>query len=372
MSNPKRLSDYIEHDMDAAHVEHLWKSIEKNQPRPAAAARRSNLYWGLAALAAGVSLGWFFGAPSQKPPTVTAKSTPAETPVEPLQAVSNASATHEPTGSQWESTADTLSFHLADEARVQLLPRSKLVLRESDSLGVTLELKEGQATFGATEAEKKRLTIHAGPVVVRAIGTSFLVARSLIGEKEEIRVSVQQGSAEVRGPDGDFKRLATGESWSVQLASVKSHETSGDDPTRVAKDSSENPRHSRAAPTIDDQARTLFDSARAEKNNGRPAVAAALYQQFLTQYPSHSRIGLAALELGRLKLDQLGDAQGAIAPLQRALRNGAGGLGDDTLARLAQAQAQAGQTAACHESRKRYLQKYPKGVHLKQIRTLCP
>jgi hypothetical protein len=71
-------------------------------------------------------------------------------------------------------------------------------------------------------------------------------------------------------------------------------------------------------------------------------------------------------------MDHLGDVAGAIAPLKTAASRGAGGLGDDAPARLAQAYSRLGQSAACQSARERYMKSYPQGVHVKQVRKLCP
>lgn len=78
------------------------------------------------------------------------------------------------------------------------------------------------------------------------------------------------------------------------------------------------------------------------------------------------------MELGRLKMDHLGDMKGAIPWLSTAASLGAGGLGDDALARLVVARARLGQTAACKKVRANYLKAYPNGVHVRQVEALCP
>src|SRR5690606_30912927 len=93
-----------------------------------------------------------------------------------------------------------------------------------------------------------------------------------------------------------------------ELSKVAERETSKKDDSRSAE-----------------LARDLFAEARAARNAGDAARAAQLYQQFLNQHSKDPRAGVAALEVGRLRMDELGDVSGAIAPLSRAARSAGSG-----------------------------------------------
>jgi hypothetical protein len=81
---------------------------------------------------------------------------------------------------------------------------------------------------------------------------------------------------------------------------------------------------------------------------------------------------LSAFELGRLRMDRLGDAAGAISALERAVALNVGPtFREDALARLVTAYAAQGNAAACARARDRYLASYPSGVHAGAVAGRC-
>jgi hypothetical protein len=58
--------------------------------------------------------------------------------------------------------------------------------------------------------------------------------------------------------------------------------------------------------------------------------------------------------------------------LNRAAALGAGGLGDDALARLVMAHDQLGHRGTCQSLKERYLSNYKKGVHRARVERSCP
>ena len=86
------------------------------------------------------------------------------------------------------------------------------------------------------------------------------------------------------------------------------------------------------------------------------------------QHPRDPRAGLAAFELGRLRMDRLGDMPGAVVALQQAVALAPGAeLREDALARLVAASAAAHDRAGCARARTRYLTEYPTGVHHRTV-----
>jgi hypothetical protein len=93
-----------------------------------------------------------------------------------------------------------------------------------------------------------------------------------------------------------------------------------------------------------------------------------MYQELLASYPRDPRAGLAAFELGRLRMDRLGDLPGAVRALQQAVALAPGAeLREDALARLVAASAAAHDHAVCARTRARYLTDYPSGVHHRTV-----
>ena len=367
--NQHRLADHIEQNLSDSQMENLWKGISarRDEYQPKTRRRRSAALIGSFAVAAGVLLGWYFGVPLHQAENHAAVTTITET-----------ARVFEAGGAALQTANDKMSVDLIEGSVLTLAPHTRIMMKETSSADVALRLQEGRVACDVAKDKDRTFSVHAGPVTVTVVGTRFTVERSLLLSGEKILVEVERGLVEVNGPDGVVKRLAAGESWSLKVASDKSIE--GDKAqaaalkTRktAAASAEKKKRTPAAAEEARDAARELFEDARAKRNTGQAAAAAILYEKFLSKYASDGRAGVAALELGRLKMDQLGDPAGALAPLKRAANLGAGGLGDDALARLAQAYSRLGQVDSCKRVRARYLKSHPQGVHVEQVRALCP
>ena len=85
----------------------------------------------------------------------------------------------------------------------------------------------------------------------------------------------------------------------------------------------------------DTDAKELFEQARRLWRDGHIREAADAYQALLSSHPRDPRAGLAAFELGRLRMDRLGDMPGAVQALERAVALAPGAeLREDAMARL--------------------------------------
>lgn len=362
------LSEYLVEPESDARIEQIWRGIEARQDeyvRPVSK-RKVMVVSGALAVAAGVLLALFVGAPSDTNG--------------PNGSDSVALSAHQlNVGAKMRTATEEISVNLADGSLVTLGPESSVALQETKSANIALNLEVGRVECNVVKEKRRVFSVLAGDVTVRVIGTQFSVERFPVKSGERVMVEVREGVVEVRGPDGIGKRLSAGESWSVTVATDRSgpqpekqsaeahaagpqeESTEMTEKSVVRKDETQSPA----------QARDLFADARAARNAGDAARAAQLYQEFLTQQARDPRAGVAALELGRLRMDQLGDVSGAIAPLSKAATTGSG-LGDDALARLARAHALLGQVSSCQSARARYLKSYPQGVHVEQVRALCP
>lgn len=364
-----RLAQHIEDPVSDERLERIWQKIEDrhDEYRPSSSRMRLAVAFGGLAIAAGVALGWFVGAPLHEgTESLAARATSA-----PLFEV----------GAALSTAAEKMSVALEDGSKVTLAPRSRVSMQNTDSEDVALNLAEGRITCQVAKDKGRTFSVLAGDVVVRVVGTSFSVERVELGSAEKVTVDVSEGIVEVSGPDGVTKRLGAGESWSVRLESPVPKESPGRLESEEVLAAVEAPKAALPVGSVDahvvssaprqDTTRDLFTEARQKRNRGDAAGAAQLYQLFLKESPADARAGVAALELGRLRMDQLGDPAGAIGPLTRAASGVGGGLGDDALARLVQARAQLGQMAACKSVRARYLATYPKGVHVERVRAAC-
>ena len=102
------------------------------------------------------------------------------------------------------------------------------------------------------------------------------------------------------------------------------------------------------------------------------AHAVAAYELLLAKYPTDGRAALAAFELGRLRMDRLGNLPGAVNALRQAIAlSRDAGFREDAMARLVRAYDGMGATERCREAREEYLKSYPSGVHTANVSARC-
>jgi hypothetical protein len=119
-------------------------------------------------------------------------------------------------------------------------------------------------------------------------------------------------------------------------------------------------------------ARELFDLGNAARRAGDSSGAARAYETLIANHASDPRAGLAAFELGRLRMGPLGDVRGAVSAFRRAIALAPGaGFKEDAMARLVEAYAALGETSQCRSARDAYLTSYPRGVHASTVAKRC-
>jgi TolA-binding protein len=230
----------------------------------------------------------------------------------------------------------------------------------------------------------------ADGVEVRVVGTRFSVSSERDAGGTRVEVSVERGVVEVRGagPDTEPVRIEAGRSWSQVTRTGALSPVPALAAPAPAEERAEQPAAETAPPPVpasrptalarvalaarDTDARALFEEARRLWRDGNTRAAADAYQALLHEHPRDARAGLAAFELGRLRMDRLGDLRGAVEAFERAVALAPGAeLREDALARLAGASAGAGDRAGCARARDRYLAEYPGGVHRRTVAAVC-
>ena len=244
----------------------------------------------------------------------------------------------------------------------------------ADAHEVAIEVKTGRATFDVARDPQREFRVEAGDVRVIVVGTRFSVQRV----DGRVSVEVERGRVEVhRG--ADLVVLGPTERWegAEQIPDdVSPAEVTPEVERAAAPRAPARPATGDGEPSTDiepvDAARALFDAARAARREGRSESAATLFAELVDQHPRDAHAPLAAFELGRLRLDVLHDAPGAVDALERSLALSPGAsFRQDALARLVSAYDRAGRGSECRESRDRYLREYPDGVHALEVGSLC-
>jgi transmembrane sensor len=269
-------------------------------------------------------------------------------------------------GTAVETQATEQQIELADGTRVVVEPESRLsVCAEA---GVCLVVDRGRARFDVTKDQDRVFRVRAGDVEVRVVGTRFTVTHRVETGRAETVVEVNEGVVEVRAGGGDPRRVSAGQRFAMTFGENEPPP----EPNAVEEPVEPEPAVRRPTePPSQEEADALFEEARAARA-GDPALAAQRYGEFVRRFPRDPRAGLAAFELGRIRMDSLGDPAGAVAPLGRALRSSGGAFREDALARLVRVHARLGNTDRCTELRERYLRLYPSGAYRAAVAGLCP
>jgi TolA-binding protein len=272
-----------------------------------------------------------------------------------------------------ETKSDELSVTLSDGSSVKLGSQSEVQVQGGRSSSVSLQLARGQLWCDVTHREQRKFSVVAGDVEVRVVGTQFSVKTSA-GASPRVEVSVTRGVVEVvsaRRP-GIVARVAAGQSWIQD--SENAAEKPGPAPTAPPQNG-EPTKHDTPLPSatpVVPSGRDLFEKAAESRRAGDAAAAAHAYEELLRLHPADGRASLAAFELGRLRMDRLGDLSGAIVALERAVAMNIGpSFREDALARLVSVYASQGNLAACRRARDRYSSSYPAGVHAAAVATRC-
>ena len=118
--------------------------------------------------------------------------------------------------------------------------------------------------------------------------------------------------------------------------------------------------------------RQLLEEANAARRSGDVARAASLLETLRVRHPRDARAALATFELGRLRMDALGDLPGAVAALKQSIALAPSGVfREDADACLATAYARMHDRARCEQARQSYLARYPAGTHAAEMSALA-
>lgn len=275
------------------------------------------------------------------------------------------------------------TLKLLDGSQLQVSPSGRVEFGALSSQAVELTLAQGAVELEVTHVAGRRFVVRAGDVDVIVRGTHFRVELA-DAEPRVVSVSVQRGRVEVRQrsrQDAPPLLLDAGMSWTMGQSrapaeaapsateappAVAEPQAAPSEPTGSAAAASEAPRATEAP-----NAKQLFEQADQARLSGHPREAASLLDQFRRRFPGDARAGLAALQLGRLRLDSLHDAAGALEAFRDAARSSSPAVQEDALARQAQSLEALGNPAGCARVRDQYLRLYPSGIHSGSIAKRC-
>jgi transmembrane sensor len=288
---------------------------------------------------------------------------------------------------------ESRTLHFDDGATtVTLAPGSRVETAETTATRIVLRVTHGRASFDVAHREGRTFRVEAGAAAVQVLGTAFAVERA----GEGARVSVESGRVRVFFGDR-YADLGAGEEG-IFPSAIASAAVNGDvAPTAErATDRSSEPsagvippspvRHEIASPTwrsfaahgnydeaysaladagfasVRDEVADLFTASDVARLSGHPSDAVAPLGRVLAHHGDDARAPLAAFTLGRVLLDDMGQAREAAAAFARIRgMSNAGALAEDALAREVEAWSRAGEIEQAHEAATVYLSRYPEG-----------
>ena len=272
---------------------------------------------------------------------------------------------------------------LSDGSRVEIGPNARVRVGSLASQHIELVLEKGGARFDVPHVSDRRFIVHVGSFDVIDIGTRFGVE---IASEGTVTVVVEEGRVELRRRDASDppRFIDAGERWSTgepahaaQNAAPDSspaeiETTDSPAPSATPSAMSASPRTASVPSAAIPTGKDLLEAAERARRDGHPREAAATFDRLRRHYRTDARAGLAAFELGRLRLDQLGDPAGAAEAFRDAIAlSPLAPFREDAEARLVDALDASGDAAHCREARAAYLNRYPRGLHASRITSRC-
>jgi TolA-binding protein len=349
-----RRADYLRVSPSKEQVETMWQTIERTQGSRSRAPRVW-LVAGLAAVGAAALLVIKLPLPATSPTVAS--------------------------GAQFQTQTQTQELALPDGSMMVLGADTRLVIGLATADETRLRLKGGSVTCDVPPRPGRRFAVESGGYLVRVLGTRFEVsAQKSAPGHATLQVRVERGKVEVLDDDGHVIALVqAGASWQLDpgqaRAAAADARRAGDNPDSPPPDvESPSPPEPGAseAPARSPGAPELFERGAAARLAGDSVAAAAAYDRLRRKFPHDERAGLAAFELGRIRLDALNDARGAAEAFRFTLaRPSVGVFPEDAEAGLVKALARM-DDRACAQARASFLHRHPRSPHVMEIRSLCP
>jgi TolA-binding protein len=279
------------------------------------------------------------------------------------------------TGGTSPAVSTTARTQLSDGSIIDVDRGGRIQVVRDGERETRVRLLAGRAEFEVQKRAGRPFIAQIESVEVRVVGTHFSTELDETKSPAVVRVRVQRGIVEVTArPGQEPVRLRAGDSLEVTQKRTANRPDASVAPASPTLEPSASASTSNGgpapAPSLDPS--KLFEMAQDARRSGNVQGAVKAYATLLKQYPSDERAGVAALELGRLRMD-VQHAYGAAADaFRRAIAAAPNeGIREDALARLIEALDALHDERGCVAERKRYELRYPRGVHAGSVRSRC-
>ncbi len=274
---------------------------------------------------------------------------------------------------------------LTEGSTLSLAPATRLRVISSAPGEVRLRVERGSMLCDVVHRAERRFVVEAGGIEVEDRGTRFSVS-----VEDDVSVRVEQGAVEIHDAARVVAALKAGEAWrsgsaapAVTTAAPEASATAvtTGDPPVPPEPSPEAITPSAAPPPPPKPAgsglckvpsrKILFERADAARLAGRHADAAADFARFYHCFPSDPRAGLAAYELGRIRLGSLHDPRGAAEAFGAVVERPGDAFREDAEAGRVEALADLGDEHACQAARDAFRASYPGSPQAGRVARLC-
>ncbi len=243
---------------------------------------------------------------------------------------------------------------------------------------IEIEQKHGTVSYDVSKRPGRVFLVHAGAVSIQVLGTSFMVRRA----DQKVEVQVERGQVRVsRGrhtvllADGEQVMLddaqipKTNESAAGLPEAMKSAFTDGaggapEPDTEI--DVEALPTVPTGGPVETPSASELFRKADDARAGGNPVAAIASLQKLIRLHPRDPRVTMARFTIGRLHMKQ-----GQPARASAFFEACGAALGGEAVAEASLARSAAGQPAQASALAQRYVDRFPNGPRVEEMRKLA-
>jgi len=228
----------------------------------------------------------------------------------------------------------------------------------------------GTVRYDVTPDARRKFEVRVRDIRVSVLGTAFQVEMAALS----VAVRVERGSVEVVQHDRRVV-LAAGEGITFDTTgSGEARASERADEAGVATAPAvdpvpDQPQASLASPVA--ATAQLLERADRARARGDLDGAARVLRELIQRHPSDKRVALAEFMMGRIRGAQGAHHEAAQAFAACLAREPSGSLGEDALAELARAHARAGETNLAVAAARRYLSRYPAGVHQRAMSELA-
>lgn len=362
--------------------------------------RRTFAAAGLAAASIAALLAWVLVPPAAPPPAAVAVSEEvAPSAVEEAPPADTKRVIYFPDGSRahlvrprtqirMEALSDDLLELVMDagEARFEVQPNPGRLFRVmTESLRIEVL---GTSFTVAEEADATRVTVHSGRVAVyrgqnrHELGSGMTLSfdgRRVVVEGAQTEVEVEkdaetdEGARVQEGAEAKVQKKPRPRKKRARRSRAKVLSKSRW--KRLAKDGEFQAAYEAMSAEADravrDETQELMLAADVARLTGHPREAVEYLEQVVDRHRGHPRALLAAFTLGRILQHELDDPEEAATAFRNAYELGPGSsLAEDALAHEVECWAQAGRRQRARQRAKAYLERYPDGRKLRQVKRL--